>query len=135
MRTYKELICIPSFFDRFDYLKLDGNVGEETFGYDRWINQQLYGCYEWKKVRAAVAMRDKGYDLAHEDFPIHGKILIHHLNPLTKAQIVNRDPRVFDLNNLVSVSVRTHNAIHYGDKNLLAHPPITRRPNDTALWK
>lgn len=134
LRTYSEMIQIPDFKDRFEYLKLEGVVGTMTFGYDRYINQSLYRSYEWKKTRQRVIIRDDGCDLAHPDYPIPSRLIIHHINPITKEMIENRDPAIFDMNNLVCVSPITHEAIHYGDEELLPHDPVIRKPGDTKLW-
>lgn len=134
--SYSQLILLPTFEERFRYLKLDGSVGEETFGFDRYLNQYFYRTYEWKKVRRSVILRDQGNDLAHEDHPIGGRVYIHHLNPITKQDIVNRSSCVLDPENLVCVSQLTHNAIHYGDAGLLLpSEPTIRKPNDTCPWK
>lgn len=137
MRAYSELIQIPDFLGRYRYLKIGGKVGEETFGYDRYLNQMLYLCDEWKSARRKTIIRDNGCDLGVEGFEIReSKILVHHMIPVTKEMILERDPMLFDLEYLISVSFNTHQAIHYGDENLL---PITflveRRPNDQAPWK
>ena len=132
--TYSELILIPSFIDRYKALKLSGTVGEDTFGYKRYLNQILYKSKEWASVRRRVIARDNGFDLAHEDFPIAGKIYVHHITPITPEQILQRDPLAFDLENLISVSNATHNAIHFGDESLLPIAPPERIPGDTTLW-
>ena len=135
-RTYSELIKLKTFEERFDYLKLNGTVGKDTFGFDRYMNQLLYhNSKEWKAVRRKVIVRDNGCDLGVEGYDILGKILVHHLNPITKDDIKNRSPTIFDLNNLICVSHNTHNAIHYGDENLLVKAPIERKLNDTCPWK
>lgn len=135
IKTYSELIEFPDFISRYEYLKLDGVVGEETFGQDRYLNQLFYNLYEWKQVRRNVIVRDNGKDLACEDRAIGGIIIVHHINPLTAEQIYNRDPMVFDMDNLICVSLNTHNAIHYGDKHLLCLGPTIRLPNDTCPWR
>lgn len=135
-RTYSELIKLKTFEERFDYLKLNGTVGKDTFGFDRYMNQLLYhNSKEWKAVRRKVIVRDNGCDLGVEGYDILGKILVHHLNPITIDDIKNRSPTIFDLNNLICVSHNTHNAIHYGDENLLVKAPIERKLNDTCPWK
>lgn len=136
-RSYTELKDILGYEDRFRYLRLDGSVGHDTFGYDRYLNQTLYKSPEWRRVRGLVLTRDNGCDLAHEDYPIPNgyRILIHHINPITVNDILNRNPKVFDLNNLIVVSHRTHEAIHYGDESLLPQQPIVRSPNDTCPWR
>lgn len=136
IRTYDELIRIPTFEERFKYLKLSGAVGRETFGADRYLNQALYSSPEWKAFRNRIVIRDNGCDMAMEDRGIFGLIIIHHLNPITAEDIVNRSPALFDPNNTVCVSLSTHNAIHYGDASLLIPTsPTERTPNDTCPWK
>lgn len=136
-RSYSELKDILGYEDRFRYLRLDGSVGHDTFGYDRYLNQTLYKSPEWRRVRGLVLTRDNGCDLAHEDYPIPNgyRILIHHINPITVNDILDRNPKVFDLNNLIVVTHRTHEAIHYGDESLLPQQLIVRRPNDTSPWR
>ena len=134
-RSYQELITLKTFDDRFDYLKLNGLVGEDTFGYHRYLNQTLYRSPEWKRLRRDIIIRDNGCDLGLEGYAINSNILIHHMNPITIDNIKNRDYIVFDVNNLICVSHETHNAIHYSDENLLFKTPIERAPNDTCPWK
>lgn len=135
-RSYSELITIPSYIDRFEYLKLSGKVGHDTFGFDRFINQQLYQRNQrWKKARDIVIIRDNGCDLGIEGYEIFGKIIVHHLNPITMDDIVNDRDWIYDPEFLICTSHNTHNAIHYGDKNLLVTGPIARTPNDTCPWK
>lgn len=134
-KTYSELILIPSFEERFYYLKLDGAVGSETFGFDRYINQILYRSDEWRKFRREIIIRDLSCDLAHPDYVLHGLVIIHHINPLTIKDIENRSSAIFDPGNVVCTSRRVHNAIHYGDKSLLPKGPIERTRNDTCPWK
>ena len=134
-KTYTELITIPTLEERFEYLNQGNAVGAETFGYDRYLNQRFYRTSEWQRVRRNVIARDEGCDMAHPDFPIYGKVLIHHINPITIEDLMERNPIIFDLNNLVCVSHHTHNAIHYGDSNLLIMPPVERRANDTSPWR
>ena len=135
IKTYSELITLPTFEERFNYLKLGGTVGESTFGFDRYLNQNLYKSQEWKSVRNKVIIRDNGCDLACEGYEIYGKVLIHHINPITAEDIINRNPIIFDLENLITTVHNTHNAIHYGDENLLIKGPIERTKNDTIPWK
>lgn len=135
IKTYSELIEIPTYIDRFKYLSLDGMVGAETFGYDRYLNQVLYSSREWQKVRRDVIIRDNGCDLACEGYELSGRILIHHINPMTVKDIVERNPKIFDMNNLITTTHRTHNAIHYGDENLLVLEPIIRTKDDTCPWR
>ena len=135
IRTYSELIKLPTFEQRFEYLRLDGSVGRETFGFDRYLNQILYNSQEWKRFRRDIVIRDNGCDLACEGYEIHSKILIHHINPITIEDIINRSPIIFDPENVISTTHNTHNAIHYGDKDLLITGPIERTKNDTCPWK
>lgn len=135
IKTYSELITLPTFKERFRYLKLDGQVGIETFGFDRYLNQTLYCSPEWKRFRRDIILRDNGCDLACEGYEIVGKILIHHINPLTIDDVINRDPKIFDPENVISTTLNTHNAIHYGDESLLVMEPVVRTKNDTCPWK
>ena len=135
IKTYSELIALPTFEDRFEYLQLKGIVGQETFGFDRYLNQILYNSKEWKHLRNEIIVRDNGCDLALEGFEIHGRILIHHINPITIDDVIKRREMVFDPENLICVTHNTHNAIHYGDKSLLITGLIERRANDTCPWK
>ena len=146
IKSYSELITLPSFEERFRYLQLDGQVGKETFGYDRYLNQMLYNSQEWRRLRDKIIIRDNACDLAHEDHEIpswrdengkrHGpKILIHHINPISMEDIVNRRPIVFDPENMITTIMATHNAIHYGDESLLLKGPIERTQNDTCPWR
>ena len=135
IRTYSELITIPTFEERFEYLQLKGSVGKDTFGYDRHLNQVLYRSPEWKRLRNQIIIRDCGCDLACDGYDIHSKVLIHHLNPITVEDVLARSRKVFDPDNLVCVSHNTHNAIHYGDVDLLATGPIIRTKNDTCPWR
>lgn len=136
MLTYSELISFDTFEERFNYLNLHGLVGEMTFGGHRRLNQILYNCDEWKSVRRKVILRDNGCDLGIQDRPIAGKILIHHLNPITIDDVLKRKSCVFDLNNLICSSFDTHNAIHYGSNEILrVNTFTTRKPNDTCLWR
>lgn len=134
-KSYSELITIPTFEERFEYLQLKGSVGKDTFGYDRYLNQILYRSPEWKKLRNQIIIRDCGCDLACEGYEIYGRILIHHLNPITVDDVLDRNRKVFDLNNLVCVTHNTHNAIHYGDASMLLTGPIVRTKNDTCPWR
>lgn len=135
-RTYTDLIQIPDFMDRFKYLQLNGTVGATTFGGHRSLNQRLYKLPEWRRVRNQVIARDKGCDLAHSDREIKGRAAyIHHINPITIEDILNRDPKVLDPENLITCSFDTHQAIHYGDESLLPHDPVERKPGDTCPWK
>lgn len=134
IRTYSELRRIDSFDERFRYLQLRGQVGEATFGFDRWINQEFYRSREWRRVRDHVIVRDNGCDMGVEDWEIHDGIYIHHMNPMTVADITSGDPSILDPEFLISVTHRTHNAIHYGDESLLPRPLVERKPGDTKLW-
>lgn len=133
-RTYSELRQLRTFIERFRYLSLRGKVGQTTFGFDRWVNQGFYRSREWKQARSGVIVRDNGCDLGIEGYDIHDRIYIHHLNPLTLEQIESGDPCMLDPDNLITVTHRTHNAIHYGDERLLPIAPIERKPGDTKLW-
>ena len=135
IKTYSELITIPTFEERFEYLQLKGSVGKDTFGYDRYLNQVLYRSPEWKRLRNQIIIRDDGCDLACDGYDIYGKVLIHHLNPITVEDVLARSRKVFDPDNLVCVSHSTHNAIHYGDADLLVTGPIIRTKNDTCPWR
>lgn len=135
IRRYSELIQIPTFEERFEYLRLDGQVGADTFGSDRYLNQIFYKSPEWKKIRDEIIIRDQCCDLAMLGYDIHGPVLIHHLNPITKADILSRTDLLLNPEYLVCTIQSTHNAIHYGDVNLLITNPIERKPNDTCPWK
>ena len=136
IRTYSELITLPTFKERFNYLKLDSLVGKETFGYDRYINQQLYQRNpRWKKSRDIVIIRDNGCDLGVEGYEIFGKIIVHHMNPITMDDILNDRDWIYDPEYLICTVHNTHNAIHYGDENLLMTAPVVRTKNDTCPWK
>lgn len=134
-RTYSELITISNYEDRFRYLKLNGSVGADTFGFDRWFNQQFYRSKEWKSLREKIIIRDNGCDLAMSGFEIHSKIIIHHMNPISLNDIFEMTDYLINPDYLICVSHNTHNAIHYGDENLLDRLPIERKINDTCLWK
>ena len=135
IKTYSELIAIPTFLERYRYLKIGGRIGEETFGYDRYLNQTLYRSPEWKRFRRDMILRDNGLDLACDGYEIYEKILVHHIDPITPRDVIRRDPKIFDPENVVCVSLNTHNAIHYGDESLLMLDPIVRTKNDTCPWK
>lgn len=134
-KCYSELSKLTTFNERFNYLKLDGIVGEETFGYDRILNQLLYKSKKWRKVRDEVLIRDNGGDLGLEDYPINGRAIIHHMNPITVEDVLNDKPEIFDPEYLITVSNSTHNAIHFSNENNLQKDPIERTQNDTCLWK
>lgn len=135
IRTYSELITFPTFRDRFEYLRLDGTVGKETFGFDRYLNQMLYRSQRWKSARDYVIIRDNGCDLAMEGHEIPGRIIIHHMNPITIEEIQQESEDLFDPEFLICTIHNTHNAIHYGDEKLLVVEPIVRTPNDTCPWR
>lgn len=134
MRTYTDVLLYADFERRFNYLKLNGAVAHSTFGGHRFLNQVLYQSNEWRRIRRQVILRDDGCDLAIQNRPIQGKILVHHIEPITPEDIVDRAPKIFDLDNLITVSFETHNALHYGDYSLVARDVTTRRPNDTSPW-
>lgn len=135
LRTYRELIQIPTFEERFEYLKLAGFVGESTFGFERYLNQMLYTSSKWRSLRNKIIVRDNGCDLGVEGYEISGKIIVHHINPMSVDDIKDVSDAIFDPDCLICVSQMTHNAIHYGDANLLQKPIVERRPGDTCLWK
>lgn len=136
IRTYSDLISIPTYIERFEYLKLSGRIGEDTFGYDRYLNQQLYKSPTWRQLRHQIITRDMGCDLAHPDFEIVGSIIIHHLNPITKSDVLERSDYLLNPEFLVCVSDNTHKAIHYGDESLLLpYEPVVRTPHDTCPWR
>lgn len=135
IRTYSELMQFPTFEERFRYLQLSGKVGKETFGFDRYLNQNFYRSAAWKRVRDQVIVRDNGCDLGIEDRMIGGKILIHHMNPISNKDILDLTSILLNPEYLICVSHNTHNAIHYGDEDLLIKAPIIRTKNDTCPWK
>lgn len=135
VRTYSELITIPTFEERYKYLRLRGRVGEETFGFDRWLNQVFYKSKEWLSVRDYVIIRDNGCDLATPGREIFGKILVHHMNPIRVEDIVRRSDYLLNPEYLISTMKNTHDAIHYGDQNLLYNNPVERSKYDTCPWK
>ena len=135
IRTYSELIRLPTFEERFRYLKLDGLVGKDTFGFDRYLNQEFYRSKEWKEVRDFVIVRDNGCDLGMDGYEIAGRIYIHHMNPITVNDIVHYSDFLLNPDYLICMSHNTHNAVHYGDEDLLVTAPVERRKNDTCPWK
>lgn len=135
IRCYSDLIQLETFKERYYYLKLHGKVGEDTFGFDRYINQSLYKSNKWKRTRSQVIIRDNGCDLGIEGHEIDKYIVIHHMNPLTLEDIEEERDVVFNPEYLISCSSRTHKAIHFGDENLLPKDFVERRPNDTCLWR
>lgn len=137
IKTYSELITIPSFIERFRYLKIGGRVGKDTFGHERYLNQILYSSPEWKRFRRGIIIRDNGCDLGLEGFEIPNgvPIIVHHINPITVEDIINHNPCVLDPENAISTMLTTHNAVHYGDERLLNVEPVKRTPNDTCPWR
>ena len=135
IKSYSELIALPTFIERYRYLQLGGRVGEETFGFDRWLNQRFYKDPEWLSARDKVIIRDNGCDLGMEGHEIYGKILVHHINPITKEDILRRSRTLFNPENLICTIKNTHDAIHYGDESLLIIAPTIRTRNDTCPWK
>lgn len=136
LKRYSELLNLHTFEDRFDYLKLNGSVGADTFGFDRYLNQKFYSSPEWKSIRRQVILRDNGCDLGINGLEICGRIYIHHMNPITVEDFKNDSMLILSPEYLISVSLDTHNAIHYGNKNYAANKlPIERRPGDTCPWK
>lgn len=129
-------MTLPTFEERFNYLQILGKVGVDTFGYDRYLNQMLYTSKIWRdEIRPNIIIRDKGHDLGMEGFDIVGKIFVHHINPITKEDILENNPIVYDFNNLICCSEATHNAIHYGSLESLPTAPVERRPGDTCPWR
>lgn len=135
IRTYTELSKLRTFEERFRYLKLDGSVGKETFGFDRYLNQIFYRSQKWKSIRDEVIVRDLGCDLGVEGYEIHGRIIIHHMNPITLRDLETESDFLLDPEYMISTIHNTHNAIHYGDESLLITAPIIRTKNDTCPWK
>ena len=135
IRTYSELITLPTFEERFKYLQLNGQVGESTFGFDRYMNQVFYRSQKWKSIRDFVIIRDCGCDLGVEGYDIHGKIIIHHMNPLSMRDIETESDFLLNPDFLICTTHNTHNAIHYGNENLLVTAPIERTKNDTCPWR
>jgi hypothetical protein len=134
IRTYTELCGFEGLEARFDYLALNGEVGKATFGYDRYINQQFYTSKQWRDLRHYVIWRDNGCDLGVPGYEIHDRVYIHHMNPMAVADLVHGNDEVLDPEFLITTTHRTHNAIHYGDRELLPREFVPRRPNDTKLW-
>lgn len=136
IKTYSELITLPTFEERYEYLRLDGTVCEETFGFDRYLNQEFYQrSQEWKHIRDYVIIRDQGCDLGIEGREIQGKILVHHMNPITKDDLLKGSKFLLDPEYLICTLKSTHDAIHYGDENLLMKGPIQRTLYDTCPWR
>lgn len=135
IRRYSELIRLPTFEERFQYLKIGGVVGESTFGFDRYLNQEFYRSKEWRDLRNKIIVRDEASDLAIKDYPIPKYIVIHHINPITEEDINDRIEDILNPEFLICVSLKTHNAIHFGDESLLPDIPIERFTNDTCPWR
>ena len=135
IRTYSELILLPTFEERFKYLQLNGRVGDDTFGFDRYINQNFYKSADWKRIRDQIIIRDNGCDLALEGYEIYERILIHHMNPITVKDVELSTEYLMNPEYLICVTHNTHNAIHYGDEKLLMKGPVVRTKNDTCPWK
>ena len=135
LKCYSELLQLTTFKERYEYLRLDGVVGEETFGFDRYLNQIFYNSQEWKDIRRKIIIRDNGCDLGIEGHEIYGKILIHHMNPISVEDILKRSDFLLNPEYLISTILTTHNAIHYGDESLLTTEPVVRSKNDTCPWK
>lgn len=135
LKTYSELTQLSTFRERFEYLKLDGTIGEDTFGFDRYLNQIFYKSKEWASVRREVIIRDNGCDLGMDGYEIRGKILIHHMNPIRQQDILRRSDLLLNPEYLITTVLSTHNAIHYGDEHLLPIVPIERSRNDTCPWR
>lgn len=133
-RSYSELIELETFEERFEYLSIRGQVGCETFGFNRWVNQRFYTSRAWKQVRRQVILRDESCDLGVEGYEIHSRLVVHHMNPLTQQDIECGTRMALNLDNLICTTHDTHNAIHYGDASLLAKPYVPRQPGDTKLW-
>jgi hypothetical protein len=135
LKTYSEMMTFDTYLDRFKYLQLSGHIGLDTFGYDRYLNQMFYHDPTWRETRDRVIIRDSGCDLAIEGREIHSGLMIHHIMPITKEDVLNRAPICFDMDNLVCVSHITHNAIHYGDESSVIKDPVERKANDTCPWR
>lgn len=137
IRTYSELMSLSTFEERFKYLQLNGSVGSETFGYDRYLNQAFYGkSQEWKDIRDYVIIRDNGCDLGMEGYEIQGRIYVHHMNPVNVEDIIHKNDILINPEFLICTTHNTHNAIHYGDEGLLIpNKPIIRTENDTCPWR
>lgn len=135
IRNYSELVSLNDFKERYAYLKLNGKIGEKTFGFSRYINQEFYHSDKWLRFRNKIIIRDNGCDLGFEGYNIYGSVIIHHINPITVDDIINLNPCVLDPENVICTKLSTHNAIHYGDERLLFLSPIERTINDTCPWK
>ena len=135
IRTYSELVSLPTFKERYEYLRLNGSVGLDTFGFDRYLNQEFYRSKEWKSIRDQVIIRDNGCDLGVDGYEIYGRIVIHHMNPILQTDILDRTQLLLDPDYLICTTHATDNAIHYGDEGLLPREPVERTRNDTCPWK
>ena len=135
IRTYSKLILLPTFEERYEYLRLDGIVGEDTFGFDRYLNQKFYNTPEWRRFRHQIIVRDNGCDMGLEGYEIYGKIYVHHINPITKQDIINRSKSLLDPENAICLSFDTHQAITYGAVDAPVQKPIERFKNDTCPWR
>ena len=135
IRTYSELVSLLTFKERYEYLRLNGSVGLDTFGFDRYLNQEFYRSKEWKSIRDQVIIRDNGCDLGVDGYEIYGRIVIHHMNPILQTDILDRTQLLLDPDYLICTTHATHNAIHYGDEGLLPREPVERTRNDTCPWK
>lgn len=135
IRTYSELSRLQTFKERFEYLRLDGDVGMATFGFDRYLNQIFYNSHEWKSIRNEIIIRDNGCDLGVEGRDIHGRIYIHHINPILVKDVLNRSDALLNPEYLITTTFNTHQAIHYSDDGLLIPDFVERKPNDTCPWK
>ena len=134
-RSYPELMTLRTFEERFEYLALKARIGEETFGFERWMNQTFYRSKEWRELRHEIIIRDNACDLGVPGFDIAERTIIHHIIPMTVDDLEDGNPLVLDPDNLITTTHNTHNAIHWGDKSLLRLPPVERRPGDTTLWR
>ena len=135
IRTYRELLSLTTFEDRFEYLKLGGVVGEALFGFERYLNQNFYRSAEWRRIRRDVIIRDNGCDLACDGYIIYGAVFIHHMNPISRDDLLKRTDLLLNPDYLISVSFTTHQAIHYGNTDMLPKGPVERLPNDTCPWR
>ena len=135
LKTYRDVILLPTFEERYNFLKIQGTVGESTFGFERYLNQKFYQSKEWRLFRSRIIARDEGCDLGIPDFPINGRVIIHHLNPILPEDIEDSSDALLDPENVICVSEVTHNAIHFGDETQLPSGPLERKPNDTCPWR
>lgn len=136
IKTYSELIKLNTFEERFKYLEIGGHIGIESFGFNRYLNQNFYRSQEWQRLRDRIILRDNGQDLGVDGYPINGKIMIHHINPITIEDVLDRNPDIFNPEYLICVSHQTHNAIHYGDDSYTnRYSVVERKPNDTTPWR